>query len=305
MELYKREAKLMEKKTAAVSNIFRTAIVDLKLGAAAKNFEALLSFLACCGVDIGDIGHGRNLFNDILYCLEKTINGKITTWLNKPLPSTQLPPHVWATVDKATPSRTTNQATLVIARNEDSIPCPIPIDAPKVYTDFVAATYDSLAEMMLQAVEDNLSRDLFSRICGVAADGPYQATNFREKLLEMLGIGEDAEHLALPVTWDAAHALNLGVTDVKDSKGPSGVHFRRFVNRCNVFNSLLANGKGFAFLQMLDKSAMRPISYAAQQFASSSYEQWRKIEKGYKSFWQAFELLHPNRPKEEQCNGST
>jgi hypothetical protein len=71
MELYKREAKLMEKKTAAVSNIFRTAIVDLKLGAAAKNFEALLSFLACCGVDIGDIRHGRNLFNDILYCLEK------------------------------------------------------------------------------------------------------------------------------------------------------------------------------------------------------------------------------------------
>ena len=205
MELYKREAMQMKKETTAACNIFRAAIIDLKLGAAAKNFESLISFLVCCGVDVGNIGHGRNLFNDILYCLEKTVNGRTRTWLSKPLPSTQLPPHVWATVHKATPSRTTNQAIIVIARNEDGIPCPIPVDA-------------------------------------------------------------------LPL----------------------------FINRCNVFNSLLANGKGFAFLQMLDKSAMRPVSYAAQRFASSSYEQWSKLEKGYSSFWQAFELLHPNRPKEEQ-----
>ena len=154
--------------------------------------------------------------------------------------------------------------------------------------------------MMFNAIGDNLSRDLFSRICSVAADGPYQATNFRAKLLEMLGIGEDDAHLALPITWDAAHALNLGVTDVKESKEASGIHFQRFIKRCNIFNSLLANGKGFAFLQMIDQSAIRPVSYAAQRFVSSSYEQWLKIEKGYKSFWQAFELLHPNRDEDEQ-----
>jgi hypothetical protein len=91
---------------------------------------------------------------------------------------------------------------------------------------------------------------------------------------------KDDAHLALPVTWDAAHALNLGVTGVKDSKEASGIHFRRFIKRCNVFNSLLANGKDFAYLQMIDQSAMRPVSYAAQRFASSSYEQWLKIEKG-------------------------
>ena len=64
----------------------------------------------------------------------------------------------------------------------------------------------------------------------------------------------------LPVRWDASHALDLGVIDVKDSKESSGIHFRRFINRCNVLNSLLANRKGFAFLQMLDKSAMRTVS---------------------------------------------
>ena len=244
MKFYNSEVALQEKSTKATHNIFRAAITDLKLGAAAKNFESLLSLLTCCGVDIGQIGHNRNLFNDILYCLEKTVNNKIKTWLSQPLPSTQLPPHVWLTVDKATPSRTTNQATLIIARDKRGIPCPIPVDAPKVYTAFEAASYEKLGEMLLKVVEDNLSRDLFSRICGVAADGPYQATGFRAKLLELLAIEDDGSHLALPVTWDAAHALNLGVIDVKDSDGSSGIHFRRFVKRCNVFNNLLANGKG-------------------------------------------------------------
>lgn len=292
----------MKRKTTAARNIFRAAIVDLKLGAAATHYETLISFLACCSVDVGSIGHGRNCFNDIMYCLEKSMNARINTWLNQPLPSTLPPPHVWATVDKATPSRTTNQAILVVARNEVGVPCPIPVAAPQVYTDFQPASYDSLAELLLQAIEDNFSRELFSRICGVAADGPYQATGFRGKLLEKLGLLEieDEDQLALPVTWDAAHALNLGVLDVRDSKAPSGTHFRRFIKRCNVFNNILSNGKGFAFLQLVDSSARRPVAYATQRFTSSAYEQWLKIEKSYSAFWKAFELLHPNRAEEEE-----
>ena len=290
----------MEKKTTTAKNIFRAAIIDLKLGAAATSLEKLISFLACCGVNVGNIGHGRNLFNDILYCLEKTVNGRINAWLKTPLPSTMLPPHFWATVDKATPSRTTNQAILVVARNAAGVPCPIPIAAPKVYTDFQPASYESLAELLVKATEDNLSHEVLSRLCGVAADGPYQATGFHKKLLEILNIVDDKDQLPFPVTWDAAHALNLGVVDVKDSKTESGNHFQRFVKRCNVFNNILSNGKGFAFLQLLDSSARRPVAYATQRFTSSSYEQWLKIEKSYSSFWQAFELLHPDREEEEE-----
>ena len=47
-----------------------------------------------------------------------------------------------------------------------------------------------------------------------------------------------------------------------------------------MFNHLLSNGKGFAFLQMINEEARRPVSYATQRFASSSYKQWIKIEKG-------------------------
>ena len=35
---------------------------------------------------------------------------------------------------------------------------------------------------------------------------------FREKLLEILNILDNEDQLPFPVTWDAAHVLNLGKT---------------------------------------------------------------------------------------------
>ena len=301
MEMYRREAEITKKKASVASNIFRAAISDLKLGAAAIHFETLVSLLACCSVDVGNIGHSRKNFNAILYCLEKTVNRRISSWLNQPLPSTLLPPHIWATVDKATPSRTTNQAVLIVARNKTGIPCPIPVAAPSVYTEFEDASYNLLAKQLIEAITENFSRDIALRLCGVAADGPYQASGFRRQLMEILNIVDVGnDHLALPVTWDPAHLLNLAIVGVKDSQSPSGTTFRRFVKRCNVFNNILARGKGFAFLQLVDESAHRPVAYACQRFASSSYEQWLKIEKSYDSFWKAFEMLHPNRDENEE-----
>ena len=87
-------------------------------------------------------------------------------------------------------------------------------------------SYDVLAELLIKSIENHFSKEVLSRLCGVAADGPYQASGFRRKLLETLNIVETrADHLALPVTWNAAHILNFGVSDVKDSKSPSGIFF--------------------------------------------------------------------------------
>jgi hypothetical protein len=298
MDEYKRNLQIEQRRSTAAMNIFRSVIADLKLGAAAQHVETLISLLASCSVNVGRIGHSRKNVKDILYCLEKTVNGRILKWLSTPLPSTMIPPHYWATIDKSTPSRTTNQATLIVARDENGIPNPIPVAAPPVYSEFDVASYEKMAEMLLKVIQDNFSTDLLARLCAVSADGPYQANGFRGKLLEKLGI-EDNE-LALPVIWDAAHVLNLAVLDVKDSNTDSGQHFRRFIKRCNVFNTILANGKGFAFLQLTDSSARRPVSYACQRFASSSYEQWEKIEKSFASYWQAFDLLYPNRREDEE-----
>ena len=129
------------------------------------------------------------------------VNRKVNTWLNQPLSSTQLPPHIWATVDKATQSRTINQAVLIVARNETGIPCPIPVAAPSVYTDLEEAWYDLLETQLHKAMEQNFSKDVVSRLCGVAADGSYQASGFRRKLLEILNITDvGGDHLALPIT---------------------------------------------------------------------------------------------------------
>ncbi|CAB4016098.1 Hypothetical predicted protein [Paramuricea clavata] len=117
--------KELKHETTAYRNLFYAAIADLKLGAAVKHLEILLSLLACCSVDIGKMGHGRNNCNDIIYCLEKVIDGKIKSWLSTPCPSTLLPLHYWVTANKATPSRTTNQAVLIVARSKDGKPCPI------------------------------------------------------------------------------------------------------------------------------------------------------------------------------------
>ena len=65
-----------------------------------------------------------------------------------------------------------------------------------MYSEVEAASYENLAEMLLKAIEENFSSDLLSRLCGVAADSPYQTSGFRQKLLEYLGI-ED-KNLALP-----------------------------------------------------------------------------------------------------------
>ena len=111
----------------------------------------------------------------------------------------------------------------------------------------------------------------------------------------MLFIFEIHKDLALPITWDPAHLLNLGVTDVGDSKSESAEFFRVFIKRCNVFNHILSHGKGFSFLQMLEEPSPRPVTYTAQRFASFSYNQWLKIEVSFSGYWKVFEIVHPNR----------
>ena len=88
-----------------------------------------------------------------------------------------------------------------------------------------------------------------SLLCGVAADDLYQASGFRSQLHEMLFIPEIHKDLALPITRDPPHLLNLGVTDALDSKSESAEFFRVFIKRRNVFNHILSLGKGLSFFR--------------------------------------------------------
>lgn len=107
-----------------------------------------------------NIGHSRKNFNNILYCLENSINKHVAEWLDTPLPSTGLPPHFWSTVDKATPSRATNQAVVIVARDAECNVCPIPVAAPE---ECEAASYDELGTQMIEAIRENYSPEILSR----------------------------------------------------------------------------------------------------------------------------------------------
>ena len=67
-----------------------------------------------------------------------------------------------------------------------------------------------------------------------------------------------------------------------------------------MFNRILSHGKGFLFLQMLEEPSPRPVTCAAQRFASSSHNQWLKIKRSFSSYRKAFEILHPNREETEE-----
>ena len=134
----------------------------------------------------------------------------------------------------------------------------------------------------------------------MTADGPYQTKNFKTGVFDTMGIKDYNDILRLPVTWDPAHELDLAVTDVRDSKSKGAEFFSLFIKRSNVFNHLLHNGKGYAFLQLVDENASRPVAYATQRFTSSAYDQWKKIFKSYSAYIKAFEALHPKRDDKEQ-----
>ena len=55
-----------------------------ELRAAARQFKIFISFLASCNVDVGEIGHSQNNFDDILYSLETVIKKRVTNQLKVP-----------------------------------------------------------------------------------------------------------------------------------------------------------------------------------------------------------------------------
>ena len=48
IEAYNKELKIAERKSNVAKNIFRAAVVDVKLAAAGMHFEISLSFLSLC-----------------------------------------------------------------------------------------------------------------------------------------------------------------------------------------------------------------------------------------------------------------
>lgn len=107
---------------------------------------------------------------------------------------------------------------------------------------------------------------------GATCDGQYAISDsFSQRLAERVGV-ITAGDLAMPVTWDAAHLLNLAITDIREGKkeyGSSAAYLKRTVNRCNVFASEMNIGKGNFVLTATAKhhkeTAHAPATFATQR----------------------------------------
>ena len=131
MVLKKRE----ERGLKVVNNLITIALLVLKSKSAAQHFESEIAAHVSTGSDLGDLGHSRNYFNEILSAMQVWVDRQSGSFLVKPLQSTGFPSHFFITADKSTPQRITNQAIMI---------CPvvngkrvaIPVDSPKVYNIF-------------------------------------------------------------------------------------------------------------------------------------------------------------------------
>lgn len=76
-------------------NLIRIALSVLKSKAAAQHFETEIAAHVATGSDLGDIGHSRNHFNQIIAAMNIWVDQQTAAHLSKPLPSTTFPPHFY------------------------------------------------------------------------------------------------------------------------------------------------------------------------------------------------------------------
>ncbi|XP_018026712.1 uncharacterized protein LOC108682107, partial [Hyalella azteca] len=290
---------------------------------AALHYESVIALLKACRVDVGDIGHSRNNFPEILRAATVVICQRNNQMLLQPLLSTGLPPHFYITANKSTVNRHTNQAILLIV-NFNGKRIAVPVGAPPVYSVDVNSVDDTsqvqliggsaveLADSIINTIleKTGLPDHHLTRLTGATCDGQYVVlSGFAARLAERVGVSSERA-FAVPVTWDAGHWMNLVVTDVRSVKQQtfkgSAQLLNTFIKRCNVFNDELQHGKGYAMLRAISESnkstAHAPKSYAQHRFMSSNYQQWLSIEKSLPTLVAGFHMMNPRSkddPNEE------
>ena len=102
LTLINEESNLKKKYYEAANTLLKCAITTVKSKSAALHYENQVAFAYCVGAQVGQCGHSRKLFPDLVKCLLFAINEKTKEEILKCLPSTSFPHHYYMTVDKAT-----------------------------------------------------------------------------------------------------------------------------------------------------------------------------------------------------------
>ena len=219
--------KRQERGERVTQNLIRIAVGVIKSKSAAQHFESQIAAHVSTGSDLGDLGHSRNHFNEIMAAISAWIDRQTAIFLWNPLESTSFPPHFFTTADKSSPRHLSNQAVMIcpMVNGERAA---IPINSTIVYSsknkddvgNVSGATAGELANQIVvtikQAFEpatpDFPEFDLKLSWQGIK----YQAKEFGDTLHEVLDVDIDPEFSA--VIWDPSHWINLAILDIRDDK---------------------------------------------------------------------------------------
>eukprot|EP00112_Aurelia_sp_Birch-Aquarium-sp1_P015932 Seg357.2 transcript_id=Seg357.2/GoldUCD/mRNA.D3Y31 product="hypothetical protein" protein_id=Seg357.2/GoldUCD/D3Y31 len=299
------------------NNIVKIALSVIKSKSAAKSFEQEIAAHISTGSDLGDLGHSRNHFNEIMAAMQVWLDEQTASFLAKPLPSTNFLPHFFITADKSTPQRLSNQAIMMCPMS-DGIRVAIPVDAPLVYKPekdgpvgkVSGANADQLAKQIIHTIQlaygDNPGFDLKLQWQGTACDGQYQATEFGKTLFKELGV--KADPMFSEVIWDPSHWLNLAILDIRDDKvGSSGSFLKAAINRSKNVHAMFQRGKMLSSAVAIAQSQgvkLRMLQgNCATRFWSSQYQQFCNILANFGIYAEAFREFGYNEIKEFEILG--
>lgn len=300
------ETKRSNNATAA-QNLIRIALSIVKMKSAASHFETSIATHQATGANVGQIGHGRKQFNQILTTMSDWIDDQNRNILTSPSPSTGVPPHFYVTGDKSTPSRTTNQVVLLCfmyagQRRRVVVACPeVYFNAEDIADDdnndilddehedqdlgmVTGAHAGELANSMVNEIMSLYGGDKSKGIVagswqGTTCDGQYQAAQFTSTINDRLERNVSVFH---GVHWDDAHRFDLAMGDVKKGTvGQSKDFFANVVNFGKRFHKKFARGKMHAsakVLAKLNKTNFRVTTgTCATRFCTSQFREFQNL----------------------------
>lgn len=306
------------RKDDVTENLVRVAINTLQMKAASVHFEQNISCHVATGSDMGDMSHGRKQFNEILQAAEIYVDTKIGEFLAEPLKCTGLPPHYYATADKSTIHRITNQGVLLCPFVEGKREA-IVVKAPVIYSEDPSSEVPSvsganaieLAENMyynITGTYHSLDAEVFQAAWqGTVCDGQYQAKGFHEKLKELLN--QDTTSFNA-IIWDPPHLIHLAFEDVFKGKiGHSKEFMSLLISRSSKIHQIFQRGKMLAQAKQQSASnddgekLLLTSRACATRFATSQIHEFNKLIQSLPTYIKTFRNHAYSQVKECEIAG--
>lgn len=256
-------ASVNERKMTVVRNQLRTAIGIVQSKSAAIHYETRIAELHNAGADVGDFGHSRVLFPQMIRVACSYIDQETQQFLSTDLPSTSLPPHFDVTADKSTNHRQSNQATL-ICPVIDGKRTGIPLGLSRVYTlsDGSGGCGNELAASIFSElkIHTKVQEMRLLSVQGKVTDGQYINVPFthamNEPIFEIIRKNCDEEDQKILLEdvwwecqWDPGHWLDKVFSKFHDSE-----LITRLLGRVAMFHQLFHHGKMHSQLRLLQKN---------------------------------------------------